>query len=386
MKKHNKKIIGIDARLYGSVGRGLGRYIKEVIDRIVDKIDNPLKGGEGKNKYVIFLGKDNFKEFKTTNPNAKKVLCKTRWYSIKEQIVMPFFILKEKIDLMHFPHFNIPIFCPSRFIVTIHDLILTKFPTLRATTLYSILYKIKNLGYKVVISTAVHRSEQIITVSNFTRKDIIKQFKISANKIIVTYEGITKTIKYNPIDNNEEKVLLWYNIKKPFLLYVGSAYPHKNLELLIKAFRNIRKRYPNLHLVLVGREDYFYQKLKQANKQTPCIVFTGYVPDKDLRILYKNALAYVFPSIYEGFGLPPLEAIINHCPVVSSNQASMPEILGKSALYFNPFKVKEIENKLKQIIDDENLRKDLVKTGLDYIKKYNWDKCAQQTFELYCKN
>ncbi len=392
MKYKKNKIIGIDARFYSPLNKGLGRYTQEIIDNIIDKIDNPRKGGYGENQYVVFLSPENFGEFKTTNPNVKKVLFKIRWYSLAEQLFMPFFIFKEKIDLMYFPHFNVPIFCPTKFIVTIHDLILTKFPTPRATTLSPLLYKVKNLGYKIVIWFAVVRAKKIITVSRFTKNDIIKQFKVNKDKIIITYEGIAQEIKKEQSnENDEKKALLCYNINKPFLLYVGNAYPHKNLETLVEVFLNIRKKYKNLSLVLVGKEDYFYARFKKyvrellkrenLQEQKP-IIFPGYVPDKDLKFFYQSACAYIFPSLYEGFGLPPLEAMANSCPVASSNKASMPEVLGQAAIYFNPQNKKEMQRAIEKIISDNDLRQNLIKAGLQQAAKYSWDKCAQQTFSI----
>jgi len=176
------KRIGIDARFYGPLGKGLGRYTQEIVDRII--------ASDQTNEYVIFLGPENFDGLQTSNPRVKKVLVTVRWYTLAEQFLMPYYIWKEKLDLVHLPHFNAPIFCPIKFIVTIHDLILTKFPTVRATTLGPIKYKLKNLLYKIVIWNAVHRSKKIITVSEFTKHDIVNYFKADPKKIIVTYEGV----------------------------------------------------------------------------------------------------------------------------------------------------------------------------------------------------
>ncbi len=389
MKKDVKKVIGIDARFYGPLGKGLGRYTQEIVDNIINKIDNPLKE-KGVYKYVVFLSKENFKDFQTSNPNVKKILTNVRWYTLKEQLLMPFFILKEKVDLMHFPHFNVPIFCPTKFIVTIHDLILTKFPTPRASTLSPLLYKIKNFGYKIVILTAIKRSEKIITVSKFTQTDIVQQFNVPKNKIIVTYEGVAASVTKEQ-NRDVQKVLLCYNIKKPFLLYVGNAYPHKNLERLIKNFIDIKNKYHELSLVLVGKEDYFYKRLKryadkicsEKESSKDSIIFSGYVSDEDLKCFYQEALAYIFPSLYEGFGLPPLEAMSNGCPVISSNKASMPEILGEAALYFDPENDNEFKSIITKIINDKSLREGLIAKGYKQIEKYNWLQCASQTFKLY---
>jgi glycosyltransferase involved in cell wall biosynthesis len=373
------KRIGIDARFYGPVGKGLGRYTKEVVDRILT-LDKT-------NEYIIFLGEKNFSQFHPVNPRVKKVLARVRWYTLAEQIIMPALIKKEKIDLMHFPHFNVPWFCSTKFVVTIHDLILTKFPTPRATTLDPWLYKIKHKGYQLVISQAIKQAQQVITVSRFTKNDIIKKFKVNPEKIIIIHEGVANKLLIASTSSNDKKVIFKYNIKKPFLLYVGNAYPHKNLDGLVKVFAKIKEKNNNLQLVLVGKDDYFYRQIKKIaiglKKVNKDIVFPGFVPDEELVSFYRCALAYIFPSFYEGFGLPPLEAMAQGCPVISSNQASLPEILGRAALYFNPYNQREMQEKIERIITDLDWRQKLIKTGYQQVKKYSWDKCAKEMLNVY---
>jgi len=283
--------------------------------------------------------------------------------------------------------------------VTIHDLILTKFPTTRATTLGPFLYFIKNIFYRLIILNAVWRAKKVIAISEFTRKDIIKQFHVKEEKIIVTYEGAANLARGNDslfaAKLNPEEALSDYNIAEPFLLYVGNAYPHKNLETLIKVFKQLHDEQADLKLVLVGRDDYFYSRLKDYAKElnlwtesdnkilkTP-VIFPGYVPDQKLEILFQKALLYVFPSKYEGFGLPPLEAMSRGCPVLSSNKTSLPEVLGSAAAYFDPYDEEEMLMKIKLLISDQALRQSLVSKGYERVKLYDWWDCARATKELY---
>ena len=382
IKKIKKNKIIIDARLYGPFAKGLGRYTQEIVDNII-KIDRD-------NDYLIFLGKNNYDEFVLDKEfsNIKKKLVNIKLYSLKEQILLPFYIYREKADLVHFPHFNVPVFCSSKFIVTIHDLILTKFKTLRATTLSPFIYNIKNFFYKLVIKTALKKSEKIITVSNFTKKDIIEQFKVDEKKIKVIYEGVANLDKGSDslfvAKLNQNDILKDYHISSPFLLYVGNAYPHKNLEFLINNFIEFNKKNIEFKLVMVGKEDYFYKKLKNKYKDNN-IIFTGYVSDEKLIILYQRASVYVFPSLYEGFGLPPLEALYNSCPVLSSGVSSMPEILEDCALYFDPLDNSDFLNKLTLIIRDNNLRNKMILDGKKLVKKYNWWECSFSTYKQYLK-
>ncbi|MBN2854090.1 glycosyltransferase family 4 protein [Patescibacteria group bacterium] len=377
--------IGIDARFYGPTGKGLGRYTQEVVDRIIEKSKS---SSELDLSFVVFLNPENFDEFEIKDSRVLKVKIAFRWYSIKEQLLFPFYIRKHKLDLIHFPHFNIPIFCSTKFIVTIHDLILTRFPTIKATTKNRIIYKIKNLAYHLVLKSAIKNSAQIITISEFTKRDILSLFKIRPEKISLIYEGVTNlnlAKDYRFVQKQVKKELL---LPKKFLLYVGSAYPHKNLENLLEVFRILEKEKSDIYLVLVGKSDFFYERLKTEATtlnliENNRVIFADYVSDAELSSLYARALAFIFPSLYEGFGLPPLEAMSNSCPVLSSNHSCLPEILGESALYFNPKSLVDIINKIKIIDQDEGLRDDLIKKGLEQIKKYSWDTCAEETFKVY---
>lgn len=380
MNTNNKrKTIGVDARFYGPVGKGLGRYTKEVLDRVIvqDKY----------NDYVIFLSADNYNTFEIKWPHVRKVLIQARWYTLTEQLQLPYYILREKIDLMHFPHFNVPLFCPVKFIVTIHDLILTKYPTQRASTLSPMLYRLKNIAYKIIIKHAIWRSQKIIAVSHFTKQDIINQFSVDKAKIAVTYEGVTE-LKIQDSDNDNQEEIRYNNVK-PFLLYVGNAYPHKNLEGLVRVFNKIHNIDSELSLVLVGKEDYFFKRVKELADSLAEIrakvIFPGYVEDAKLVWYFKNAEAYIFPSLYEGFGLPPLEAMSYNCPVLSSDKSSMPEILEDAALYFNPEKDDEIIAAVTKIRRDNDLRSKLILKGKEQVKKYSWQRCAEATCDIFRK-
>ncbi|MCK4968549.1 MAG: glycosyltransferase family 4 protein, partial [Candidatus Aenigmarchaeota archaeon] len=178
-----------------------------------------------------------------------------------------------------------------------------------------------------------------------------------------------------------------YFINKPYFLYVGNAYPHKNLTKLLTAFKLFSQR-QKYQLVLVGKNDFFYQRLKTLAKQRNLlsqrsIIFTGFVPDDELAILYQQCQAYIFPSLYEGFGLPPLEAMAQQAPVIAARAGSLPEILGPAALYFDPQQESNIVQVMEQLVDDDSLKQQLIINGNQQIKKYSWTCCAQQTLSIY---
>jgi len=385
--------VGIDARFYGPVGKGLGRYTQEVVDNII-RITGAEEGAPF--HYVVFLSPDNFDEFIAAGSHVTKVKLSCRWYSWAEQIVLPYRLWRAHLDLVHFPHFNVPLLTTRPFVVTIHDLILTHFPTVRATTLHPAWYYWKNLAYRLVIFQALRRATRVIAVSQFTKDDIIRQFGVPAAKVIVTYEGVANLAKGRDslfvakLDSQE--ILAQYHIPRQFLLYVGNAYPHKNLETLLQVFSRLHAERPELRLVLVGKIDYFYERVRaaaaalnlwQRENRNGAVIFPGYVPDAQLEIFYKEALAYVFPSLYEGFGLPPLEAMAKGCPVLSSDRASLPEILGDAALYFNPDDQADLAAKIRLVLDEPARRDELIARGREQAKKYDWWQCASETLAIY---
>lgn len=376
--------IGIDARFYGPIGKGLGRYTQKLIENL-EKIST--KGGlpPGQDHYYyIFLRKDNFDDYKPKNKKFKKVLADYRWYTFEEQIKFPKLLSKYKLDLVHFPHFNVPLFYFGKFIVTIHDLILIHFPTRRNSTLGPILYAIKFLAYKIVIKSAIFRAKKIIAVSQFTKRDILKVYKkIPPGKIKVTYEACDDYCMLSP--NKDKEILGRYGIIEPYIIYLGNVYPHKNPECLVLAFRELAKKQKKINLVFVGGEDYFYLRLKKFAGQYNLknILFSGFVPDHELDILFHNALAYIRPSLYEGFELPPLEAMAKGVPVLSSSHPCALEILGDAALYFNPKDIHDMTRAINMIISDKSLRQSLIERGYNQVKKYDWKKMARETMEIY---
>lgn len=363
--------IGIDARFVGPQGTGLGKYTEKLILNLV-KIDQV-------NNYSIFLNKSNW-DLPKLPKNFTKIIANVPWYSLVEQMKMPKIFRSENLDLLHIPHFNVPIFYKGKFIVTIHDLIHHKFSEFAATTKNPLVFKLKRFAYKKVINHAIAGSIKILTPSNFVKEEIIKNFKIDQDKIVVIYEAaeeeyFTKT-NYQLSSTNYQ------------LIYVGNAYPHKNLERLLDAVKILTTHYalPTTHLIIVCPRSVFSQRLRNEIKNRGLeekVDLKGYLKPQELVKLFQKATAYVFPSLSEGFGIPGTNAMAAGLPVVASNIQSLKEVYGGAALYFDPKDPKDIAEKIRQVLTDTKLRSDLIKKGKAQVKKYSWQKMAKYTLGVY---
>lgn len=377
--------IGIDARLYGTKHGGIGRYTAELIKN--------LEQADTTNDYVVFLSRQGFEDYRPQNKKFKKVRANYKVYGIFEQLLFPFQLYAANLDLIHFTHFNAPILYAKKFIVTIHDLIISHYPTSRATTLTPLMYQIKLKSYDFLINIIARRAKKIIAVSQYTKDDIAKRLKIKSEKVAVVYEGVDL-----PLVNQHlaAKILVDLDIVDKYILYVGSAYPHKNLEKLIAAVKAINEQLISenkneIQLVLAGKNNFFYERLKEFAAETlgegkkDRVIFTDWISDDKLVSLYENAECYVFPSLIEGFGLPPLEAQAYGLAVASSNKTCLPEILGDSALYFDGENTADMAEKIYALLSEPELRADLILKGTENAKRYSWRKMAEEIMENYAE-
>lgn len=354
--------IGVDARFYNE--SGVGRYLRNLIEnlKLLDKV----------NEYFIFLLPKDLDQFKEIE-NFQKVEANFKWYGFAEQFQFPKLLKKYNLDIVHFPHFNVPIFYSGKFVVTIHDLIHQHHSMKRATTLNPFAFKIKQVGYKRVFKHAIAGSCKILVPSTSVKKLLIDEWRVNNEKIVVTAEAV---------ENNFAKRAGKSNTNYPYMFYVGNAHPHKNVEGLIKAFLRLRKKQQDLKLVLAGGESFFWQRIKKEHQQQG-IIYTGFVSDERLAALYKNANCLVIPSFEEGFGLPVLEAMAVGCPVIAANVASLPEVAGDAALYFDPRSIDDMVDKIQRLLSSGELRKKLIAKGKKRVKLFSWEKMAKQTLEAY---
>jgi glycosyltransferase involved in cell wall biosynthesis len=363
--------IGIDARFLGTNSRGPERYVAKLLEELALLKSNHY--------YFIFVS--NEKVLNKIPLNWQVITAPYRWYGWAEQIYFPYLLRRYNLDIMHFCHFNVPLFYRRPFIVTIHDLILLKFKGRHISTRNWLYFYIKYLGFRLVIASAINRSKKIIAISNFTKNEILKYFSIDPSKIKVVYNGCNSLPPVISVASDLSTIKKF----QPYLLYVGSAYPHKNLTFLITTFIVWRKQHINYHLVLAGGSDFFYKKLiaRTAQNELKYVHFLGHVQNAKLAELYKNAEAFVFPSLYEGFGMPPLEAMSHSTPVISSNTSVMPEILHESAYYFDPTKPAHLLNALNRVLFDRALKNRLIRRGAERCRIFSWEKTAKETSSLY---
>lgn len=283
-----------------------------------------------------------------------------------------------KPDLVHFTMTQQPLTYRGNIITTTHDLTMLRFVRAGKTPLP--FFWLKRIGYRIIFLVAHKKSKRIIVPTKFVKKDLISFYPFTANKIDVTYESSEPPLK--------DKGTPLKGISKPFIMHVGSPLPHKNLYHLIKAFEAIKANKPDLELVLAGKKEFYFTELEEWAKKRASyssIHFTGFIDDSELKWLYENADAYVWPSLSEGFGLPGLEAMAHGCPLVSSNATCMPEVYGDAAHYFDPYDLPQTIEAIREVIDNPKLKKQLIAAGHKQLKKYSWSRMAEQTLASYDK-
>ncbi len=352
--------IGIDCRLSGISHAGIGRYIENLISRLPD--ENPDI------EWVYFYRSQDqiLKKWK----NVKYVAAPIRHYTFQEQLQLLSIFNQEKLDLLHVPHFNIPIMYPGKLVVTIHDLLWHQQKGTQVTTLKPWQYWGKYAGYKMVASQAINKADKILVPTNTIKKTLQQYYPGTKSKITVTHEGV------------DQRLLKYKNIKvkkKPnSLIYVGSLYPHKNVEIILKALQEL----PQWKLTVVGSRDVFQQKLSKKAEELEVssqIKFAGYLTDKDLAREIITSTALIQPSLSEGFGLTGIEALSLNTPLIASKIPVFKEIYQDAAIYFNPKSSDELVKQIKQISKLKPV-KDKMKKITD---KYCWDEMTRETLKAY---
>lgn len=356
--------IVIDAR---ESGTSTGRY--------VDKLVEYLYKLKPEFEVIILTKSPRLPNFKRVAPSFKVLKSDFKEFTFAEQLGFLKQLKSLKPDLVHFTMTQQPVRYKGRKITTIHDLTTVRFDNPSKNQL---VFKSKQRVYEQVIKRVAKESKRIITGSNFVKRDVARFANISPDKITVTYEAADRiTSRPEPVPRLDGK---------RFIMYVGRPTPHKNLPRLIRAFEGLRRRHPELILALAGKMDANYKRLEAMvsdKRLAHSVVFTGFISEGQLKWMYENTEAYVFPSLSEGFGLPGVEAMVHGAPVVSSNATCLPEIYGNGAHYFNPKDVNDMAQKINDVLTKPDLRRQLIKNGQAQAAKYSWQKMAQKTLEIY---
>ncbi|NCO12380.1 MAG: hypothetical protein COZ34_04350 [Candidatus Pacebacteria bacterium CG_4_10_14_3_um_filter_34_15] len=357
--------IGIDCRLAGSKHAGIGRYTESLI---LNLLDNPSK-----NKWVLFFYDENQAKEVLKNHFADKnlevIIAPISHYSLKEQIKLPQIFKSANLDLLHVPHFNIPIFYQGKIIVTIHDLLWHEYKGGGATTLSPVKYFLKYFFYKVITKIAVTRAKRIIVPAQTIMDTVTKFYPSTSSKIVVIKEGgkiWNKTI-------TPSKKL------KKTLLYVGSLYPHKNIKIVLRSLINLQ----DYKLIIVSSRNIFRDKVETFIKYEKIenrVTFLGFLNDEKLTKLYTRVTALVQPSFSEGFGLTGVEAMALGTPILASNIPIFQEIYQDVAFYFSPHSESSFTSAIHELELDDKQR---IKDGIKLSKTYSWKKMALKTLEVY---
>lgn len=373
--------IGIDLRLFGYQHGGIGRYCRELFPRILELDKNlPVNA---RNKFFVFYNPwsfdssdlDIFKNF----PGTTLVPVNIRHYSVMEQLKFAGILNKYNLDLVHFPNFNVPILYKRPFVVTIHDMVHHKIGGAKKS------HFLHFLAYKKVIRNAAEKAIKIITVSETSKKDIVNYLGVSPEKIQIIYEG--SSLRNNVPENLVAQVKKSYLISRPYFLFVGVLERKKNLVNLTRGFDYFLQKYKaDMDMVVVGKSDSHYPEIKHHAldiKHSNHLVFTGAVDEWELKALYKGAYAFVSASLYEGFGLPGVEALGFGLPLLVSNTAVFNEIYDNAAIYFNPLDPEDIGEKMNLLVRDGQFYRQLSEKSFNRSLMFDWRKAASQTLELY---
>ena len=364
--------IGIDARMMTpKATRGIGRYVEELVRAMLTAAPE--------HRYVL-VTRTAIHPF-SAHPSVETVVADVPWYGIAEQVRMPGVLRSMKADVVHVPHWNVPIAYAGPLVITVHDLLLRHEPmSARISTRNPGIAAFERIGYRATLAAALWHAKRILVPTAYTAQDLARLYPRSAAKVVVTGEGMGRRNMFppNPVHVPPQS---------SYLLYVGSAYPHKGLDLLIDAWSALEMDHPDLHLKIAGEEDAFMRRLKDdvRRRKLARVEFLGYVKDEELLKLYRDAAAFVFPSRFEGFGLPPLEAIQAGCPVVSSDAAALPEVLGEQgAFFFQSGSRTGILRAIETVLQDPEAARVKAAAALPELRsRHDWSLAARKTLEAY---
>ena len=362
--------IAIDARKLHDFG--IGTYVRNLLRELARQNDDA--------EYVLLCALDDDERLRALGPRFHPTVERSGNYSIREQLSIPLTLRRVKVDLFHAPHYVVPPLITQRFVVTIHDCIHLRFPQYlpnRAALYYA----------RTMMTMAARRSQRILTVSQASKEDILNYLKVPASKVEVIYNALDERLALTPTPEEVDRVRQRFLLTSPFMLYAGNIKPHKNVDRLVEAFSLLKKRgFEDVKLLIIGDEISKYPNLRRLVHRYQLhqhVRYLGFVPDHTLAVLYRLASAFVFPSLFEGFGLPPLEAMAAGAPVITSNVSSLPEVVGDAALLIDPLDAGAIANAMERILSDPDLSAELTRRGRERVLAFSWERSVARIRQVY---
>lgn len=367
--------VAIDIRRAGDFG--YGTYVRNII--------NQFARTDLETEYLLIGQQSHINQFDPLPENFQLLNYPAEPGSFHTHIHLPYLLRKLDVDLLHMPWFYAPAILPSRIVITVHDLTDVLMPPPGVP-------EMMQSGRLFFARRALARADRILAVSHSSKRELSRAFNVPEEKIEVVYNALDERFVREPMPADADRILERHAVTDPFVLYAGNIKPQKNLPRLIEAFavakaelRN-HPEYANLKLLLIGDSAEEHSDLRRAvlrSRLQGDVRFLGFVPHSVLRVFYSRARAFLFPSLYEGFGLPPLEAMAHGAPVLTSSISSLPEVFSQAALLVNPENVFEIARGIRQILTEDDLRETLVRRGYELVPKYSWERSAEQVREIY---
>jgi len=375
---HKPIHIGLNAHLLSLAetyrGAGINRYIHNLLTHL------PLVDPD--NRYTVFLGDRRFTSsdlaLKLSRLPTHKPVVRIFW----EQAVQPFALKKEGVDLLHALAFVTPLLSPCPSVVTIYDLGFLLYP--------ESFKRSKRFYLSLFTRLSARRARRIIAISESTKRDVVHLLGVSPERVEVIYCGIEGA--FHPMPQDQVAAFRSKRgLPERFILFVGTIEPRKNLTTLLEAYAMLRRdvrdqEIGNLHLVIGGAKGWFYQDVFARVEELGLegeVMFPGYIPAGELPLWYNAAELFVYPSLYEGFGLPPLEAMACGTPVVASNTSALPEVVGEAGLTVDPLDVEGLAEAMRRVLGDEAFRQEMRERGLRRAEGFSWTKTAQETVQVY---
>ena len=368
-------LIGVDIRRAG--GFGVGIYTKNLVQSLA-------RVGP-QHRYVLVGSRENRKHLGELGPNFRLESYERRYDSLRSHWDYGFLLRRLGLDVFHMPHRWAPLTTPSPYVMTLHDLNYVLFPPEEGDTM------VDRARYWA-LKRGLQRATKIIAVSQATKRDAVTHLGLPESKFHVVYDAVDENIALPVTDAQRRETLQRYSINEPCVLYAGRSQIHKTVPRLIEAFAYLKAqlenhwKYHNLKLIVIGDDINRFPSVRHAmlrSRMQDSIRFLGFVPLETLRVFYDQATAFLFPSLYEGFGMPPLEAMVHGTPVVTSAASSLPEAVGDAAELVNPENVFDIARGLRKVLLDDDYRSELRSRGFEQVKKFSWDRSAREVLDIY---